>query len=115
LALADVDSEPEPDVVWARRRNPAEGHPTAADVLLVIEVADSSLEIDRTEKAALYADAGIQEYWIVNLLDRAIEVYRGPTRAGYSSQQTFAADQVVCPISAPSTVLRFDSLLFRGN
>jgi Uma2 family endonuclease len=115
LAFADIDSEPEPDLVWTRRRNPADGHPTASDVLLVIEVADSSIERDRTEKASLYAEAGIREFWIVNLIERTIEVYRDPSSSGYLTQQTFAADAPVRPLAAPTLGLRFEDLTYRAE
>ena len=77
LTLGD-DSEPEPDlaVVQAQDAASCTEHPTTA--LLVIEVAGESLRFDCRSKAALYARAGIPEYWIVNLREAAIEVYRSP-------------------------------------
>jgi Uma2 family endonuclease len=80
-------SEPEPDIVVARGtfRDYARRHPGAADIALVIEVADATLAFDRTKKAAQYAAAGIPEYWIVNLLDRQIEVHRDPATAATGS------------------------------
>src|SRR5262252_6689435 len=77
LALGE-HSEPEPDVaiVTGRARDYIAAHPTTA--LLVIEVADSSLRLDRRFKAEVYARAGLQEYWIVNLADTALEVHKEP-------------------------------------
>jgi Uma2 family endonuclease len=74
----DEESEPEPDlaVVPGRPGDYRESHP--AHPALVIEVAESSLEFDRTHKGSLYARAAIPEYWIVNLVDRILEVYRDP-------------------------------------
>lgn len=74
------DSEPEPDlsIVRGERRMYSDRHPGAEDVELVIEVADSSLERDRTIKKRIYARAGIPVYWIVNLPERQIEVYSKP-------------------------------------
>ena len=71
------DSEPEPDVmvVAGRRRDYGDRHPTAAEVALVVEVADSSLRADRVTKARVYGRAGVAVYWIVNLPDRAVEVF----------------------------------------
>jgi Uma2 family endonuclease len=70
-------SEPEPDVsVVAGARDEYSDHPTTA--LLVVEVSDSSLEFDRSRKASLYASAPIGEYWIVNLIDHCVEVFRQP-------------------------------------
>jgi Uma2 family endonuclease len=74
----DDESEPEPDLVVVPGR-PADyrrSHPERP--ALVIEVADSSLAFDRQHKGSLYARAGVQDYWIVNLVDRVLEVYRDP-------------------------------------
>ena len=79
-----ADSEPEPDLVLLTPKADfyASGKPQAADVLLLIEVADSSLELDREDKRSLYAENGIQEYWIINLIDRTIETFRQPQENG---------------------------------
>jgi Uma2 family endonuclease len=74
----DDDSEPEPDLVVVRG-SPGDyrmSHP--ARPALAVEVAESSLEFDRERKGSLYARAGIPDYWIVNLVDRLLEVYRDP-------------------------------------
>ncbi len=75
-----VDGEPEPDFTIVRNRadDYESAHPTAAETLLVIEVADSSLEYDRTDKLSLYAEAGIADYWLFNVADRWLEVYSQP-------------------------------------
>lgn len=86
-------SEPEPDVAIVRGepRDYSERHPGARDVALVVEVADASLERDRTLKQRIYAEAGIPVYWIANVLDRRLEVYAdpsGPSEApGYRTHQ----------------------------
>jgi Uma2 family endonuclease len=74
----DDESEPEPDVavVPGARRDYANEHP--ARPVLVVEVAESSLATDRGTKAVLYARAGLADYWILNLIDRVLEVYRDP-------------------------------------
>lgn len=79
IALDD-ESEPEPDVavVPGRWRDYRDAHP--ARPVLVVEVAETSLALDRDHKASLYARAGVPDYWIVNLVDRALEVQRGPVR-----------------------------------
>ena len=79
LAL-DRTSEPEPDiaVVAGSPRDYRDAHPSTA--LLIVEIADTSLEFDRTKKAALYARAGILDYWIVNLVDEVVEVHGNPQR-----------------------------------
>ncbi|WP_309738521.1 MULTISPECIES: Uma2 family endonuclease [unclassified Chamaesiphon] len=83
------NSEPEPDIVIARLRSDdyVNSHPSPADIILVIEVADSSIKFDRETKAPLYAAAGISEYWIVNLIDDRLEIYRQPEGNIYTSVQ----------------------------
>ena len=83
------NSEPEPDVVIARLRqdNYLDSHPAPADIILVIEVADSTLSFDRNIKAPLYAAAGIPEYWIVNLVEDRLEIYTQPERSIYTNTQ----------------------------
>lgn len=83
------NTEPEPDLVIARLRedNYINSHPTPAEIILVIEVADSTLNLDRNTKAPLYAAAGISEYWIVNLVDNRLEIYRQPQGSIYTNNQ----------------------------
>ena len=73
-------SEPEPDVVVAKLKldNYLSAHPVAEDIILVIEIADSTLKYDREVKIPLYAEAGINNYWIFNLVDNCLEVYTKP-------------------------------------
>jgi Uma2 family endonuclease len=82
-------SEPEPDIAIVRLRSDdyVNSHPSPADIILVIEVADSSIQFDRETKAPLYAAAGISEYWIVNLIDNRLEIYRQPEGSIYASIQ----------------------------
>lgn len=86
------NNEPEPDIVIARGKpgDYREDHPQAKDVLLVVEVADSSLSFDRKTKLELYASAGIQHYWIVNLVDRQIEMHSQPD----SDKRTYLLKEV---------------------
>jgi len=74
------NSEPEPDFAIVRDRddNYLTGHPTPDDILLVIEISDSSLNYDRDVKGAMYAESGIENYWIFNLLDNRLEAYSEP-------------------------------------
>jgi len=83
-AVTTQDSEPEPDaaVVYGQPRERPARHPGPRDVALLVEVADSSLEHDRTFKGRLYARAAISTYWIVNLVDRQVEVYTEPSGRG---------------------------------
>jgi Uma2 family endonuclease len=81
------NSEPEPDIAIVRLRSDdyINSHPAPADIILVIEVADSTIKFDRETKAPLYAAAGINEYWIINLLDNRLEIYRQPEGDIYTS------------------------------
>ena len=77
-------------------------------MLLVIEVAESSLDLDRGEKLEIYAEAGIADYWIVNLVDFTIEVYRRPSGSGYLSTQKLAAGDFISPLAFPTAQLAVD-------
>jgi len=110
IALPDLSSAPQPDIAWVARRNYRAARPTAADCLLLIEVSGSSLAYDRCEKAALYADAGIADYWIVNLRDRQIEVHRGPQPAGYASVTIYRGEEEVRSLAFPEVGLRPSTL-----
>ncbi len=85
VALNDF-SEPQPDVTLLRPRSDyyADSHPAPEDVMLLIEVADTSLAFDREEKIPLYAEAGIAEVWLVDLTDKSLTVFRSLTRGAYA-------------------------------
>ena len=102
VAFLDA-SEPEPDVaVVAGSWADYDDHPTAADVLLLVEVAEISLRRDRTQKAADYARAGVEDYWIVNLVQRQVEVRRRPSSDGtYADTRTYLPGESVEPRNAP--------------
>ena len=84
----DNHTEPEPDIVVAafRKDKYRSRHPRPADIHLLIEVADSSLDYDREIKGVLYAEAGIPEYWIVNIPQRQIEIFSNPVSSAYLDQ-----------------------------
>mgnify|MGYP002078357880 CR=1 FL=1 len=84
-------SEPEPDIALLKNRPDfyANSHPTASDIYLIIEVADTTLEKDRQLKGNIYAKSGIPQYWIINLVDQQIEVYDTPIGEKYAHQQTY--------------------------
>jgi Uma2 family endonuclease len=110
----DRMSEPEPDVVVVpgRIRDYGDAHPSKP--VLIVEVAESSLRLDRLRKGALYARAGIAEYWIVNLVDDVLEVYREPVRKvvwKYSSVRLLERHAAVTPLGAPRARIRVSSLL----
>jgi Uma2 family endonuclease len=106
IGLADLESAPEPDIAWVVPKEYRRGRPTSEDVLLIIEVAESSLDYDRGDKAMLYAEAGVADYWIVNLADRAVEVHRDPRGSGYHSVIVFRDREEVRPLAFPAVVLR---------
>jgi Uma2 family endonuclease len=110
VAFIPEDSEPQPDIVWAKRQNYKGHHPAADEILLLIEVAESSLDSDRGEKAKLYATVGIADYWIVNLIDRAIEVHREPKGGRYQNVQSYAIGTAVEPLAVPTLRLSVDSM-----
>lgn len=114
ILLSD-HSEPEPDLCVVRPRDDyyASGKPTAADTLLVIEVADATLEYDRQIKLPLYARHGIAEAWLVDLVTNRVEVHRQPTRDGYEQVQRFEGEQLVVSPSFEEIQLAADSILLR--
>ena len=108
------DSEPEPDIALLAPRDDfyAPSKPRSSDVLLVIEVADTSLAYDRDIKLPLYAQAGIQEFWIVNLEESKVEVYRQPLPSGnYASRTDFSPGDLLCALAFPEVTFAIDSML----
>jgi Uma2 family endonuclease len=114
----DPRSEPEPDVSVVRGspRDYRDAHPTSP--VLVVEVALASLGLDRTRKGRAFARAGVPEYWIVNLVDRVLEVHRDPGRLddtrrrwAYRSVQMLAPDAAVSPLAAPGARVPVADLL----
>ncbi len=110
LALSEY-SEPEPDVAILKPRPDfySTAHPTPADVLFVIEVADSSIYKDRNVKLPHYASAGIPEVWLVDLEAQNIEVYTQPEGQAYQQKQTFRGGDTILlcngkPVSAKAVL-----------
>ncbi len=108
----DDFSEPEPDFALLRPRPDfyRDSHPGPADVLLLIEVADTSVNYDRAVKRALYARHAIPEFWIINLNAGEVEVCRGPTADGYASLQRFGRDGGVEPVLLPGIRIELATL-----
>jgi Uma2 family endonuclease len=107
------DGEPEPDFAILRNRvdDYAEQHPTPEDILLVIEVADSSLSYVRDVKLPLYAEATIQDYWIFNLLDGYLEAYSEPYQIaagcfGYLNRRIVTIDGAIAVPPFPEQILQ---------
>lgn len=116
IALDD-DSEPEPDlvVVRGRTRDFSRTHPSS--VALIVEVAETSLAFDRGAKASLYARAGVADYWIVNLIERVVEIHHDPqpTSAAYGwhygSIRVARSGDSLTPLAAPGASMRVVDLL----
>ena len=105
------ESEPEPDVavVPGTPRDYLDHHPEAC--LLVVEVAESSLRHDRTKKLAVYTSGGFPEYWIVNLQDEVLEVYRDPAEDTYLSHTTLGKGETVAPLARSQAEINVADLL----
>ncbi len=110
----DPLSEPQPDLAVLRRRGDyyATGEPPgAADVLLLVEVADSSASFDRTVKLPLYARAGIGEVWIVDVRRRALEAFRKPVAKEYRERITYQSGEQLALSLAPDIIVKLDLIL----
>jgi Uma2 family endonuclease len=85
----DAGSEPQPDIALLKPRADSykTGHPTAADVLLAIEVSESTREYDLDSKARLYARYGVAEYWVLDLIDNQLHRFRRPIRGSYADHE----------------------------
>ena len=113
LLLRAEDSEPQPDVVLLHLRDDfyTRAHPEAHDVYLVIEVADTSLEVDRDVKFPLYARAGVVEAWLLDLSTERLEVYRHPSAHGYQDVRLLQRGETITPLAFPDLILTVDDLL----
>jgi Uma2 family endonuclease len=114
----DEESVPEPDVAVVRGRHADYRHAHPARPTLIVEVAESSLRFDRIEKGSLYARAGIVDYWIVNLVDRVLEMYRDPGADvtapygwRYMSVERFTPASSVAPVGVPAAPIPVAALL----
>lgn len=105
-------SEPQPDIALLRQPQPGDRHkPTPEDVFLIIEVSDTTLASDRRVKMPLYAAAGIRESWIINLVERQLEVFREPADGQYRQQLVLKANDMVSPLAFPDITLKGSDLL----
>ena len=106
--------EPEPDAAAMRRPlidYLRMGTPLPAEVRLVVEVSDSTLHWDLSTKRGQYGAAGIPEYWVVDIPNRLLHVFRAPTSDGYSEVSVLATDGEVRPLAAPEATVRVADLL----
>jgi Uma2 family endonuclease len=109
----DDYSEPQPDIALLRPRADfyANAHPAPADVLLLIEVADTSFDYDRFVKLPLYASAGVGEVWIVNLARGAVELFSRPADGEYQSSRTITGGESFAPAELPQLELTLKDVL----
>ncbi len=114
VRLSDV-TEPLPDIAVLRRSRDEylTSSPTAKDILLLIEVADSSLSHDRSRKANIYARAGVPEYWIVDVRGRQVLVFRKPRRTGYGEMKAHQPGDKLRALKVPELELKVDDLLVK--
>jgi len=106
-------SMPQPDLMLLKRRADFYGErlPEVADILLLVEVSDSSLAFDQSTKLALYARSGVPEYWVIDVNGRRIVTYRGPSEAGYASKLEFTGEESVSPQAFPNLKLPVKEIL----
>lgn len=101
---ASIDSEPEPDIMITRHVRGREDHPTT--VSLLIEVADSSVRKDRTIKREIYAEAGVPEYWVVDVNSWVVDVYTKPSPTGYLETRRLGRGGTLRPKRVPGVAIR---------
>jgi Uma2 family endonuclease len=121
IAILDVQNpiqltertEPQPDLVLLQPRADyyATAHPRPSEVLLLMEVSDSTIDFDRDVKVPNYARSGIQEVWLWNLEDDCLEVYRFPAGNGYGLRQRFERGEMVSPLAFPDFNVSVDLIL----
>ncbi|HEY0077841.1 MAG TPA: Uma2 family endonuclease [Pyrinomonadaceae bacterium] len=109
----DEYSEPQPDVIILKPREDfySNSHPTPDDVLVVIEVADSSVVYDRAVKVPLYARAGIAEVWLVDLVRNVLEIYSAPEQTAYRDVRELRRGEQLSSGQVPGLILSVDEIL----
>lgn len=105
--------EPQPDVALLRPRPDfyATATPTAADILLLVEVADTTLRTDLGRKARIYASGGVIEYWVIDLNNRVVYVHREPAAGSYASRKVLGPREVISAAFAVDVDFRVPELL----
>ncbi len=104
-------SEPQPDVVVVRDKSYMEAHPTASDVLLIVEVADTTIEYDREVKLGLYARHDIPEVWLLDVNARELTVYREPAEGQYRLIRKPMTTEAVSPLEVPGLMFRLAAVM----
>jgi Uma2 family endonuclease len=109
----DNFSEPEPDIAVVRidPLDYADHHPTPSEVYLIIEVADSSFKYVRQTKGKAYAKSGIADYWVLDVNERQLHVFREPTPEGYQSEVILSEEASLSPLQFPTFVIALQDML----
>jgi len=109
----DDFSEPEPDIAVVRidPLDYADHHPTPSEVYLIIEVADSSFKYVRQTKGKAYAKSGIADYWVLDVNERQLHVFREPTPEGYQSEVILSEEASLSPLQFPTLVIALQDML----
>jgi Uma2 family endonuclease len=111
IVLGERDS-PKPDVTLLRPRGDGyPRHPRAADILLLVEVADTSLAYDREVKVPLYARAGVPEVWVIDLASDRIHLWREPAGDHYASARTVSRNDTITPVSFADVAFSVDEIV----
>lgn len=105
LRLPEQKSRPEPDILWLKAGRYLTRHPNGTDVQLAIEVSYSSLKSDLLDKSALYAEANIGEYWIIDATARCVHVFRNPVDGEYTDRSIAKPGEFQSPLIAPEVKL----------
>jgi Uma2 family endonuclease len=109
----DLYNLPEPDLALLRPRADfyASNHPGPVDILLIVEVAESSIDYDRETKASLYARSNVPEYWLVDINDNVLHCHRSPQRDAYRTVRQYGRDQSLAPQLLPNCVISTNDLI----
>ncbi|NEQ53271.1 MAG: Uma2 family endonuclease [Leptolyngbya sp. SIO3F4] len=105
-------SEPEPDIAVVRLNSNRyrDRHPTTEDVYLLVEVSDSTLKFDCEQKSKIYAQANIYEYWVIDVKQKQLVVFREPQNGSYQTQYALNSSDTISPKSFPEVTLRLSTL-----
>lgn len=115
VGIPELASIPMPDVALIKQGDYRINRPTVTDVLLLIEVADSSLNYDTKKKAALYAEAGVTDYWVVNIPHWRVDVFRSPKSGQYTERFSRQVGESVSPLAFPQLNLEVTRLFNTWN
>jgi len=112
VRLSDY-SEPEPDiaVVYPDAMDYEDHHPTPPEIYLIVEIADTTLKRDKESKAKVYAKAGINDYWVLDITNRQLYAFREPTATGYKNEQILSDDATISPIAFPNVTIKVSEML----